>query len=74
MNKSFSITHALLVAMLLFLTPSFANDIYIQQSGDGLDLDITQDGADNVIGTSSTDVSLTGDDMTQYRMCSMHRQ
>jgi len=64
MNKSFSITHALLVAMLLFLTPSFANDIYIQQSGDGLDLDITQDGADNVIGTSSTDVSLTGDDMT----------
>ena len=64
MNKSFSITHALLVAMLLFLTPSFANDIYIQQSGDGLDLDITQDGADNVIGTSSTDVRLTGDDMT----------
>lgn len=64
MNKRFSLIHVLLVSMLLYLTPSFANDIYIQQSGDGLDLDITQDGADNVIGTSSTGVDLTGDDMT----------
>mgnify|MGYP001252907145 FL=1 len=64
MNKSFSISNILLVSMLLFLTPSFANDIYITQSGDGLDLDITQDGANNVIGTSGTDVTLAGDDMT----------
>ena len=41
-----------------------ANDIYITQSGDTLDLDITQDGQNNVIGTSTTDVELTGDSMT----------
>ena len=38
-----------------------ANDIYIEQVGDTLDLDITQDGTDNVIGTSTTDVNLDGD-------------
>ena len=32
--------------------------------GDTLDLDITQDGTDNVIGTSTTDVNLDGDPMT----------
>ena len=41
-----------------------ANDIYITQSGDTLDLDITQDGQNNVIGTSTTDIELTGDSMT----------
>jgi hypothetical protein len=45
----------------LLITPALANDIYIQQSGDNLDLDITQDGQNNVVGTSSTAVSLTGD-------------
>jgi hypothetical protein len=64
MNKSFSLRIVLLVSMLFFLSPAYANDIYIQQSGDGLDLDITQDGQNNVIGTSSTDVTLNGDDMT----------
>ena len=41
-----------------------SNDIYIDQVGDSLDLDITQDGQNNVIGTSSTDVTLAGDNMT----------
>lgn len=46
------------------MTPALANDIYIEQVGDTLDLDITQDGQDNVIGTSTTDVNLDGDSMT----------
>jgi hypothetical protein len=53
----------LLVAMLL-MTPVMANDIYIQQSGDNLDLDITQDGQNNVAGNSTTAMSLTGNNMT----------
>jgi len=64
MNKRFSLRTVFLASMLLFLSPAFANDIYIQQSGDSLDLDIVQDGQDNVIGTSGTNVNLTGDDMT----------
>jgi len=49
---------------MLLITPAMANDIYIQQSGDNLDLDITQDGQNNVAGNSSTAMSLTGDSMT----------
>ena len=41
-----------------------ANEIYIEQIGDGLDLDITQDGTDNEFGDSTTDAMLDGDDMT----------
>ena len=39
---------------LCSVTPvtTIANDIYIQQVGDTLDLDIVQDGQDNSIGTS----------------------
>ena len=39
-----------------------ANDIYIQQigTGNGLDLSITQDGVNNVMGTSSAKVLLSG--------------
>jgi hypothetical protein len=48
----------------LIITPAVANDIYIQQSGDNLDLDITQDGQNNVAGNSTTAMSLTGDNMT----------
>ena len=40
-----------------------ANDIYITQAGDTLDLDITQDGTDNKIGTSTADAVINGDDM-----------
>ena len=49
---------------LLIAVPSYANDIYITQVGDNLDLDIVQDGSNNVIGTATTDVTLDGDDMT----------
>ena len=61
-----NITYGMLVACvsLLITVPSFANDIYITQVGDNLDLDIVQDGSNNVIGTSQTDVTLDGDDMT----------
>ena len=41
-----------------------ANEIYIDQVGDSLDLDITQDGQNNEFGDSTTDVTLNGDDMT----------
>jgi len=54
--------------MMLYLTALigsvFANDIYIDQVGDTLDLDIVQDGTNNVIGTSQTDVTLEGANMT----------
>lgn len=48
----------------LFLTPALANDIYITQVGDSLDLDIVQDGSSNEFGDSTTVVSLNGDLMT----------
>jgi len=66
MNKKY-IHHsfyALVLASFLSMTPAWANDIYIEQVGDTLDLDITQDGTDNVIGTSTTDVNLDGANMT----------
>ena len=59
-----NIIRGLLLCVLTAATPALANDIYIEQVGDTLDLDITQDGANNVIGTSTTDVNLEGDDMT----------
>jgi len=49
---------------MLVAGTAFANDIYIQQSGDNLDLDITQDGQNNVAGDSTTAMSLTGNAMT----------
>src|SRR6056300_1126725 len=56
----------IVASVLILLSVSFvtANEIYIQQVGDSLDLDITQDGSSNQFGDSTTDVSLTGDDMT----------
>ena len=54
----------LLLFFCIIATPALANDIYIEQVGDSLDLDITQDGQNNVIGTSTTDVNLDGDSMT----------
>ena len=55
---------AIVLLSIFSVTPALANDIYIEQVGDTLDLDITQDGTDNVIGTSTTDVNLNGDTMT----------
>lgn len=43
--------------------PAMANDIYITQIGDTLDLDITQEGSDNQFGDSTTGVTLKGDAM-----------
>jgi len=53
-----------IAAFLIFVSPVFANDIYIQQSGNALDLDITQDGQNNVAGTSSAGIVLQGNSMT----------
>tara|TARA_A100001011_G_scaffold376198_1_gene438550 strand:- start:203 stop:892 length:690 start_codon:yes stop_codon:yes gene_type:complete len=47
----------------LFSTSVLANDIYITQSGASLNLDVVQDGANNVFGTSSTRASLIGSAM-----------
>ena len=49
---------------LLFGYNVYANDIYIDQVGDNLDLDITQDGQNNKIGTSLADADFDGDNMT----------
>jgi hypothetical protein len=49
---------------IMMSLPVMANDIYVTQSGDNLDLDITQDGQNNVAGNSTTAMSLTGSTMT----------
>ena len=49
------------VIMLLMMTSlSYANDIYVTQSGASLDLDITQDGENNTVGNSTTASASTG--------------
>jgi hypothetical protein len=53
-----------IIPFLLTSTVALANDIYITQVGDNLDLDIVQDGTDNEIGNSTTDFTINGDDMT----------
>jgi len=57
-------TTAVLLFLMATIGNSYANDIYIDQVGDSLDLDIVQDGTGNVIGTSTTDVTLEGANMT----------
>ena len=52
------------ILSLVLASAAYANEIYITQIGDTLDLDITQDGQDNEFGDSTTDVTLDGDDMT----------
>lgn len=52
------------VLSLMLGSAVLANEIYIDQIGDNLDLDITQDGQDNQFGDSTTDVTLAGADMT----------
>ena len=47
--------------MLMFISLSvYANDIYVNQSGATLDLDITQDGQNNTVGSSGTASSVIG--------------
>ena len=57
--------YSILLAMALSITVFSvkANEIYITQIGDTLDLDITQDGLDNEFGDSTTDAGLYGDSM-----------
>ena len=43
---------------------SYASDVYINQSGADLDLNITQDGQTNKVGSSTEDFDLDGDDHT----------
>lgn len=62
MKKFFKFAAA--AVFLTIVTPCIANDIYINQIGDSLDLDITQDGQDNQIGDSVADMTLEGDAMT----------
>ena len=45
-------------------TIAYSNEIYLNQIGDDLDLNIVQDGEDNSIGTSLVDACLDGDDTT----------
>ena len=45
---------------MLLALPVSANDIYVTQSGAGLDLDITQDGQNNTVGNSTTASSVIG--------------
>lgn len=59
MKKIFGILGLLFVSNI-----ALANDIYITQVGDSLDLNIVQDGTDNAIGNSTTDMIIKGDDMT----------
>lgn len=55
----------LLIASFILATSSLlANELYVAQIGDGLQLDITQTGSGNTIGTSLADMVLQGDDMT----------
>ena len=49
---------AIFVTALSF--SAYANDIYVTQSGDSLDLDITQDGQNNTVGNSTTASASTG--------------
>jgi hypothetical protein len=48
------------IAASLLAFGAYANDIYVTQSGDSLDLDITQDGQNNTVGNSTTASASTG--------------
>ena len=49
------------ILSVIFISLSVhANDIYVNQSGAQLDLDITQDGQNNTVGSSSTASSVIG--------------
>lgn len=52
------------VLFALISSATFANEIYITQIGDTLDLSIAQTGTGNKVGNSSTAADFAGDDMT----------
>jgi|TARA_B100001094_G_scaffold23738_1_gene20099 hypothetical protein len=64
MTKLIKITGFVIGLALGYSSLAIANEIYIEQIGDNLDLDITQDGQNNEFGDSTTDALLDGDDMT----------
>ena len=49
-----------IVMLMLMTSLSYANDIYVTQSGASLDLDITQDGENNTVGNSTTASASSG--------------
>ena len=55
------ITSYIMFVMFIVMSPSFANDIYVTQSGANLTLDVLQDGQNNTIGSSGTASTSTGD-------------
>ena len=63
MNK-FMGNFSLFMIMMSAFVGVFANDIYITQSGVTLDLAVTQDGDNNVMGTSGARVIVTGANAT----------
>jgi len=50
--------------LILFSKTSWANEIYIDQTGDNLEMTIVQDGQNNSIGTSLTDACFDGNNTT----------
>lgn len=52
------------IILAFFGSMAFANEIYIQQIGDTLDLSISQTGAGNKVGNATTAAAFTGDNMT----------
>lgn len=59
-----SVYRLFFIMMVFMMAPSTqANDIYITQVGDNLDLDIVQDGTDNEVGNSTTATVINGDNM-----------
>ena len=49
---------------IAFSFSAYANDIYVTQSGNTLDLDITQDGQNNTVGNSTTASTVAGANTT----------
>jgi hypothetical protein len=50
-----------MMAALFFTAPTIANDIYIEQIGDGATVTLTQDGSSNRIGSEGTPSLFKGD-------------
>jgi hypothetical protein len=55
---------ALTIALILFSQTSWANEIYLSQVGDRLDLDIVQEGQNNQVKPIGLNSTLNGDDLT----------
>ena len=56
--------HLLIAILILVSNNSFANDIFITQSGDGFTVDIEQDGQNHQIKPKTTTSKIDGDDVT----------